>query len=162
MSRRLLIASLLVALCAGACGSSSKKSSSPTTAAVATTTTVAATTTTTLATSTAIGAVKPAGAIDVVLDAFSYKPDTITAKAGDVTFFMSNREPAAVTDPAYRHNLIIPLVVNGVTEERLAASGDFRPTESGTFTIKALPAGTYQFFCSYHHSQMTGTLTVTP
>lgn len=160
MSRRVAAAVMVAALWTGACGSSSKKSSTPTTSAADATTTVAATTTT-LASATAIGVAQPAAAIAVAMKGFSFVPDSITAKAGDVSLYISNQEPGAIDDTSYRHDLVIPVLQNGIPEGIVAGSGDFRPTESGTFTVKGLSAGTYTFYCAYHQNTMRGTLTVT-
>jgi plastocyanin len=155
-----MIGSLFV----GACGGSSTKTAPPSTLAAtsATATTTAAPTTTTLPSSTSIGAPEPADAVNVVLKGWSFVPDTVTVKAGDVTFYVSNQESQPIGDVNYRHNLVIPQIVSGTPSGTLTKSGDFRPTESGTFSVQGLPAGTYPFYCSYHRMQMTGTLTVTP
>jgi plastocyanin len=117
-------------------------------------------TTTTLAASTAVGAPKGAGAIEVGMANFSFIPETITAKAGDVVFFLENKDPAG--DPNLHHNMLITLAVNGLPT-LVASSGDFQQGQSGTFSVKNLAPGTYAFFCSYHRSAgMTGSLTVAP
>lgn len=94
----------------------------------------------------------------------SYVPDALSAKAGDVVFFVSNQEPTTAPEGVTLHNLVIPgPVVNGLPTTPLATSGDFHAGTSGTFSVKGLPGGTYQFYCSYHHGPggMYGTLTVT-
>jgi plastocyanin len=141
----------------GACGSSKTSSGATATTRLPLS---QATTSTTLAASTSVGAAKPAGAVEVGMANFAFLPENITVKAGDVVFFLSNKD-LQVGDSFYRHNFILTTSVNGLSSP-VAGSSDFLPGEKGTFVVKNLAAGTYQLFCSYHHAGgMQGTVTVT-
>jgi plastocyanin len=84
--------------------------------------------------------------LSLVATDFKFDKTTLTATAGDtVTFTVKN--DAASTE----HNL---------TLEDLKVNKDVKAGKSASQTVKDLKAGTYQYHCEYHPSQMTGTLTV--
>ena len=95
----------------------------------------------------------PADAIKVSLTDFKITPAAISAKAGSVSFAVSN-------DGKAPHNLTI--FAAGSTTQVLKASDTLAPGRSGTLTV-TLAAGKYHFNCSVpgHESLgMTGDITV--
>jgi plastocyanin len=91
-----------------------------------------------------------AGSNGTTVDAadFTFKPKTLTAKAGNqVSFTFKN-------SGTVEHNF-------SVTEANVSADAEKGASTTVTFTAPA--AGTYEFFCKYHKASqgMTGTLTVT-
>jgi plastocyanin len=89
-----------------------------------------------------------AGGTTLTLVATNFKFDktALTATAGDsVTFVVKNEADST------EHNLSI---------EDLKVDKDVEAGESAQQTVSDLKAGTYEYHCEYHPSQMTGTLTV--
>jgi plastocyanin len=107
----------------------------------------------------------PAGAVTIELSGPPphYVPAGVSATAGDVTFFLTNRSVGA-------HTLAIghgPLEMVGefVRNTPVAASSAVNIGKSATFTVYGLPAGTYAIWCTISNHAfegMRGTLTVTP
>lgn len=87
-----------------------------------------------------------AGATTITLVATNFKFDqtAITAKAGEATTFTIKN------DGTVEHNLSI---------EKLDVDKDAEAGESASQTVTPA-AGTYEYHCEYHPTQMTGTLTV--
>jgi plastocyanin len=131
----------------------------------------------TLASTTENASAAPAGAIPIqmtAVDAPRFKPDTVTAKAGTVVFFLENI-PGPIFSPD--HNMRIgPANVQFYADgsvssgQVLAGTPNIRPKGRATFTVNGLTPGTYVFWCSVetpgfgNHASigMVGTLTVTP
>jgi plastocyanin len=92
-----------------------------------------------------------------------FEPDSVTAKAGTVVFFLENVQ-GAIGSPD--HNMRIGPAVGQV----LAATPDVRAKGTVTFTVSDLAPGTYLYWCSvvgldgnsHAYNGMVGTLTVTP
>lgn len=103
----------------------------------------------------------PPEAVEVELGtccALTFVPYSLTAKAGTLDLFLIN--PVNEEHP-FSHDLQIGTVLG----QPLASSPVLKNGETGLFTIDALPAGDYVFWCAVnrHYQQgMTGTLTVTP
>ena len=107
----------------------------------------------------------PAGAVAVEMlgPPPHYLPVGVSAGAGDVTFFLTNRSLGVHTLAIGRGPLDI--VNNHVQNTPLAASTPVNVGSSATFTVYGLPAGTYAIWCTIdgHAAEgMKGTLTVTP
>jgi plastocyanin len=93
-----------------------------------------------------------------------YVPRAVTAKAGEVVFFLDNTSLQGI------HTLAIdraPLVFanDRVTNTPLAVSDKVIYRQAATFTVEGLKAGTYFIWCTIdNHARegMTGTLTVNP
>ena len=84
--------------------------------------------------------------LTLVATNFQFDKTTLTATAGDdVTFVIKNEATGT------EHNLTI---------EDLKVNKDVEAGKSAQQSVTALKAGTYQYHCEYHPSQMTGTLTV--
>ncbi|MEY2419294.1 MAG: hypothetical protein QOG90_1974 [Actinomycetota bacterium] len=84
--------------------------------------------------------------LNLVATNFKFDKTTLTATAGDtVTFVVKNDADST------EHNLTI---------EDLKVNKDVEAGKSAQQTVSDLKAGTYQYHCEYHPSQMTGTLTV--
>jgi plastocyanin len=99
------------------------------------------------------GKSQPAGSIKVTLSEYSFSPNTISAPAGKVVFFLVNSGTVS-------HDLII----RDSSKTRVAASELISAGDSFVFSIDNLPAGSYTFYCDqpgHESSGMTGTLTVT-
>ena len=97
---------------------------------------------------------QPAGSIKVTMTEFKFAPDTISAPAGKVVFYLVNGGNGT------SHNLIIrDSAGKKVAGSELVSSGD-----STVFTVDNIAAGTYTYFCDqpgHETSGMKGTLTVT-
>ncbi|MGH2407228.1 MAG: cupredoxin domain-containing protein [Candidatus Limnocylindrales bacterium] len=101
-----------------------------------------------------------------------FVPDTVTAKAGTVVFFLQNVPGANAPD----HQMTISpanitfLSDGSTTGQVLAATRAIHPNEKAAFTVAGLTPGSYLFWCSIalpdggNHAAngMTGTLTITP
>ena len=84
--------------------------------------------------------------LTLVATNFKFDKTTLTATAGEsVTFVVKNEADST------EHNLSI---------EDLKVNKDVEAGESAQQTVSDLKAGTYEYHCEYHPSQMTGTLTV--
>ena len=92
-----------------------------------------------------------------------FEPRMVTAKAGDVIFYLANTSPGdhsmAIDRVAITFNgdrvANVPLVVSNVVQRQTSA----------IFAVDGLPAGTYFFWCtvdSHAAEGMTGSLIVTP
>jgi plastocyanin len=92
-----------------------------------------------------------------------FDPRMVTAKAGDVAFYLANTSPGdhsmAIDRVAITFNgdrvANVPLVVSNVVQRQTSA----------IFAVDGLPAGTYFFWCtvdSHAAEGMTGSLIVTP
>ena len=92
---------------------------------------------------------KPTGAggdgPSVTAKDFSFTPATIDLTAGKTVTI------SATNDGAAKHNLTI---------EKLKVNVDLPPGSTKTATVKGAKAGTYEFHCEYHPTQMKGTITV--
>jgi plastocyanin len=103
----------------------------------------------------------PSNAIAVQLGTMTaarFVPDSITAKAGTITFFLTN--PRNDTFP-FGHDIRF----GPEMFEPLAYSPVLPNRETGIFTVEDVPAGEYVLWCQFEgHFQlgMTGELTVTP
>ena len=98
------------------------------------------------------GASQPAGSIKVTMTEFAFSPNSLTAPAGKVVFFLVNGGSVA-------HDLV---VVNA-SNSRMGASELVSAGDSSVFTIDNLPAGSYTILCDqpgHEASGMKGTLTV--
>jgi plastocyanin len=92
-----------------------------------------------------------------------FLPPTLTARAGDVTLYLTNKALGA-------HNLALDRVpprfnLDVVTNVPLAASDVVPARTSAAFFVTGLPAGTYYFWCTigpHAFEGMKGTLTLTP
>lgn len=177
--KRLVVSIAAVCLVAGACSAQtpaqtspgapsgpsptavSVKTTPPTAATVASPTVPAATPMATWAATFAPAASGPPESIAVELGtccALTFVPYALTAKAGTLALFLIN--PVNKEHP-FSHDMQIGTVQG----QPLASSPVLRNGETGVFTIDALPAGDYVFWCSVNrHAQegMIGTLTVTP
>ena len=94
----------------------------------------------------------PVTTVMVSLTDFKIGPAKLTAPAGNVRFVVSN-------DGQSPHNLTL----NDSNGDRVGATADLQPHQTGEFTVK-LSAGSYVTFCSLpgHRSLgMEGTLTAT-
>ena len=108
----------------------------------------------------------PAGSLRIVMTVANhlprYQPDTVTAKAGTVVFFLDN----VPGDIAVDHNVQIGAAVG----DSRASSRDVQANEKVVFTVNDVVPGTYVFWCSirspdgYSHAWagQVGTLTITP
>ena len=76
---------------------------------------------------------------------FSFSPTTLDLTAGKTVTI------SATNDGAAKHNLTI---------EKLKVNVDLPPGSTKTATVKGAKAGTYEFHCEYHPTQMKGTVTV--
>jgi cytochrome c oxidase subunit II len=85
-------------------------------------------------------------------DSFTFIPDQLSAPADTPIVFSLNN-----TDPDAPHNVAIENVEDGSPWVGLPIA---QAGETATYTAPALPAGTYEFFCSVHPTTMRGTLTV--
>ena len=96
-------------------------------------------------TTTSSGAGVVGSTINITASNFKFDPTTITATAGQpVTFTIKN------TASGTEHNLTI---------EKLSVNKDVKAGESASQTVTPA-AGTYDYHCEYHPTQMKGTLTV--
>lgn len=102
----------------------------------------------------------PPDAISIDMGVFGpprFGPDQVTARAGEVVFFLEN-----VGDQCEGYH---DFVVGPALYQGLARSSTIKGGESVIFTIEDLPAGTYAFWCEVEqHASlgMVGTLTVDP
>ena len=76
---------------------------------------------------------------------FSFSPTALDLTAGKTVTI------SATNDGAAKHNLTI---------EKLKVNVDLPPGSTKTATVKGAKAGTYEFHCEYHPTQMKGTVTV--
>ena len=137
--RVLIVPTLLVAAAAlAACGSSSSSKGSSGGGPYGGGSSSKTTATTAAAATTGTGATIALSAKD-----FAYSPTSLSAPAGGGTVKFTNTGTV-------EHNF----TVDGKGISKDAEAG-------GSATVKVdLPAGTYQFHCKYHPTQMKGTLTV--
>jgi plastocyanin len=107
----------------------------------------------------------PSGAVSIEMlgPPPHYAPKVVSASAGDVNFFLTNRSLGVHTLAIGRGPLDI---VNGsVRNTPLAVSDTVATGRSATFTVFGLPAGIYAIWCTIdgHASEgMRGTLIVNP
>jgi plastocyanin len=128
----------VLALAAAGCGGGSDNGGS---ASAATTTTAAAGTTT-----TAGGGGGGGTEIQLVASNFKFDKTSLDMQSGSqVKLEIRNQGQA-------EHNF---------TFTEAGANQDVEAGEDATATFTAPAAGSYQFFCKYHPSQMKGTVTVT-
>ena len=85
------------------------------------------------------------GGPSVTAKDYSFTPTTIDLTAGKTVTI------SATNDGAAKHNLTI---------EKLKVNVDLPPGSTTTATVKGAKAGTYEFHCEYHPTQMKGTVTV--
>lgn len=88
----------------------------------------------------------------------AFVPTEITAKAGDVSLFLTNFPNNAFP---FDHDLKIGHELG----REIASSPRMKNGETGTLTIENMPAGEYVFWCAveqHYQNGMVGTLTVTP
>ena len=161
--RNVLLVAVTIAV--GGCGSAGATTS--TTSTVATSPTAAPTAIPTLASTTEQASQAPTGSIPIKMALPNaeprFEPDSVTAKAGTVVFFLEN-VPGAIGSPD--HNMRIGPAVGQV----LAATPNVRAKGTVTFTVSDLAPGTYLYWCSvvgldgnsHAYNGMVGTLTVTP
>jgi plastocyanin len=107
-----------------------------------------------LASTNAPARVAPTGAVQVELAGPPphYKPTELTAKAGEVAFFLHNTSHGTHT-----------MAIGPVLYQRLVASASVGSGQAATFTVHDLPSGRYIFWCTIddHAAEgMVGTLTV--
>ena len=76
---------------------------------------------------------------------YSFTPTTIDLTAGKTVTI------SATNDGAAKHNLTI---------KGLKVNVELPPGSTKTATVKGAKAGTYEFHCEYHPTQMKGTITV--
>lgn len=76
---------------------------------------------------------------------YSFTPTAIDLRAGKTVTI------SATNDGAAKHNLTI---------KDLKVNVDLPPGTTKTATVKGAKAGTYEFHCEYHPTQMKGTVTV--
>jgi plastocyanin len=91
------------------------------------------------------------GEVEVHARGFAFSPATITAAAGKPIVVSFRNDDASVP-----HGMNVG---TSVSAPPIAASGVITGVSRTTFTIPALSAGTYRFWCPVHPS-MTGTLLV--
>ena len=129
-----------ILLVAAACGSSSNGGgSTATTAAAAPTTTAASAASTTTA---AVGT----GSTTLVAQSISFNTTKLSFKAGQkVTVTVQNKD-------GVEHNF---------TFKSAKADTDVEAGETAKASFTVPAAGTYEFHCKYHPTQMKGTVTVT-
>ena len=114
-----------------------------------------------LASTTALTTVQPAGSLVLEMTGPPphFVPSKLSAKAGDVVFFLKNTSPAR--DEHAKHDLAI-----GPDRDHLLAVSDLLDGgRSAVFTVHGLQAGTYVIWCTFPgHAGLgqTGTLMVTP
>jgi plastocyanin len=84
--------------------------------------------------------------LTLVATNFQFDKSTLTATAGDTVTFVIKNEASGT-----EHNLTIA---------DLKVNTDAKAGTTEHATVKNLKAGTYQYHCEYHPSQMNGTLTV--
>ena len=99
------------------------------------------------------GATQPAGSIKVTMTEFAFSPNSLTAPAGKVVFFLVNGGSVA-------HDLVVEKKADN---SRVGASELVSAGDSSVFTIDNLPAGDYLIICDqpgHEASGMKGTLTV--
>jgi plastocyanin len=130
-----------IVLLAAACGSSSNGSgSTATTAAAAPTTTAASAAPTTTA-----AAASSKGSTTLVAEGISFDTTKLNLTAGQkVTVTFENKD-------SVEHNFTFK-------EAKADTDVEGGETAKATFTVPA--AGTYEFHCEYHPTQMKGTVTV--
>jgi len=117
-----------------------------------------------LSSTTVVSTAAPDGSVTVEMAAGQFMPRTLVARAGEVVFFLNNTSVQGI------HTLAIdraPLEYSSgkVTNTPLAVSEKVRYRQAATFTVEALPAGTYFIWCTIENHAaegMTGTLTVSP
>jgi plastocyanin len=121
----------------------------------------------TLAATTQTAGEPPAGSIQIEMTADAlaprFVPDTITAPSGTVVFFLTSLPVSGTFGP--HHDMVIgPDIGTPLTK-----SDSVQPATSATFTVEAVPPGSYRFWCSvdtghgrHHTLGMVGTLIVTP
>ena len=160
-----LIAGLAVAVSACASGSPAASSVATATSSATAAPTRAPTPTPipTLPSTTVDATVAPSGAVTIKLTsegAPRFKPDLVTAKAGQVVFFLQS-----VAYFPIDHNMEIGTKFY----EPLAKSALVHPDKAAVFTVEDLAPGTYVFWCavrtgnnSHAGNGMLGTLTITP
>jgi plastocyanin len=107
-----------------------------------------------LASTNAPATAAPAGAVEVQLAGPPphFEPKNLTAKAGDVTFFLHNTSLGTHT-----------MAIGPVLYRRLVVSASVGSGQASTFTVQGLPSGHYIFWCTIddHAAEgMVGTLTV--
>ncbi len=94
-----------------------------------------------------------------------FQPSTLTAKAGNVTFFLVNTESSDLFESERPLDRTHNLTINGTEGLPLAISDRVAIGEKAAFTIEGLDAGTYKFHCNIPgHALvgMRGTLEVQP
>lgn len=171
MNQRTTARLLALSIAVGGCSSSAMTNSDPApsqtmpppTSAASRSPLVGAATSTpgpTLKTTTEVTTKAPPGAISIEMGVTTpprYKPDQLTAKAGDVVFFLKNGKGVFRA----HHDMVIGPELYQV----LARSSQVKTGDSVLFTVQGLPAGTYRYWCEVErHASigMVGTLTVTP
>jgi mono/diheme cytochrome c family protein/plastocyanin len=88
--------------------------------------------------------------LDISASGIAFSTDTLTAPAGEAfNIAFNNEEPVP-------HDVDIRASGGDTLADNPIVTG---PDEA-TYSIEALDAGEYEFFCSVHPAQMTGTLTV--
>ncbi len=76
---------------------------------------------------------------------FSFSPTALDLTAGKTATI------SATNDGAAKHNLTI---------EKLKVNVDLPPGSTKTAVVEGAKAGTYEFHCEYHPTQMKGTVTI--
>ena len=147
--------------CGGGGGGNHRSAPTTSTNALATTTT----STSLVARTDKTASTAPAGAIEVQMRNTEFQPSALTAKAGNVTFFLVNAESPDLPEGDRPLDRTHNLTINGAEGLPLAISDRVAIGEKAAFTVEGLDAGTYKFHCNLpYHAQvgMRGTLEVQP
>ena len=96
----------------------------------------------------------PAGSIKVSMTEYAFSPNSLSAPAGKVVFFLVNDGKSQSHD----------MIIRDSTGKRVAGSDLISVGDSVVFTVNSIAAGTYTIYCDqpgHEGSGMKGTLTIT-